>query len=122
MVYPLRVDAFLYGSLGLSDDLSELGILRELVPVRLPLRGASVSVQEGLSLPAASGAARGDPNHGPGGSSEDAPGTGGLRGAVVEVTGVPERRDKRTRLVHCTSGGVRSTVAGGREKKVAKCL
>lgn len=44
LVDPLRVDAFLYGSLGLSNDLPELRILRELVPVRLPRRASAVPV------------------------------------------------------------------------------
>lgn len=105
LVDPLRVDAFFYGSLGLSNDLPELGILRELVPVRLPRRTSAVPVEERLSFPAASRAACRDADHGARRASKRAPGAGGLGGTVAEIARVPERRDKRTRLVHRPGGG-----------------
>lgn len=105
LVDPLGVDAFLYGSLGLSNDLSELGVLRELVPVRLPRRAPAVAVQKRLSLPAAPRAAGRDANHRARCASKRAPGASGLRGTVAEIARVPQRRDKRTRLVHSSGGG-----------------
>lgn len=44
LIDALRVDAILDGPLCLPDNLSELRILRELVPVRVPGRRASISV------------------------------------------------------------------------------
>lgn len=105
LVDPLGVDPLLYGSLGLSDDLSELGILWELVPVWFPRRATTVPVQKRLSLPAATRTAGRDANHRARCASKRAPGAGGLCGTVAEITGVPERRDKRTRLVHDSGGG-----------------
>lgn len=100
LVDSLWVDPFFYGTLGLSDDLSELGILRELVPVRFPLRRATISVKKRLSLSTASRTASWDANHRPRCTSKSTPGTGGLCGTIVEITRVPKRRNKRTRLVH----------------------
>lgn len=100
LVDPFRVDPFLYGSFGLTDDLSKLGIFWEFVPVRLPGRVPSVPIQERLSLPAAVRTAGRDTHHGARCASERAAGAGGLRGAVAKVTRAPQRRDKRTRLVH----------------------
>lgn len=100
LVDPLRVDAFLYGSLGLSNDLPELRVLRKLVPVRLPRRASAVPVEKRLSFPAASRAACRDADHGARRASKRAPGASGLGGTVAEIARVPQRRDKRTRLVH----------------------
>lgn len=107
MVDPLRVDALLYGSLGLSDDLSELGILRELVSVGLPRRAPTVPIEERLSLPVAPRTAGRDAHHRARCASKRASGACGLCGTVAEITGVPERRDKRTRLVHDAGGWTR---------------
>ena len=76
--------------------------------MRLPRRAPAVPVQEGLPLPAAPRTAGGDPHHGARRTSKPTPRAGGLRGTVAEVTGVPQRRDKRTRLVHVFGGGRRS--------------
>lgn len=72
--------------------------------MRLPWRVSTVSIQKRLSLSIAPRTAGRDAHHGARRASKRAPGAGGLRGAVGEITRVPERRDKRTRLVHDLGG------------------
>ena len=67
--------------------------------------GSTVPVQQRLSLPAAPRTACRDTHHRARCASKRAPGAGGLCGTVAELTGVTERRDKRTRLVHGNGGG-----------------
>ncbi len=118
LVDALGVDALLDGPLRLPDDLPELRILRELVPVWVPRRRASVSVQERLPLPAASGTPCRQTHHGARRASKSAPGTGRLDGAVAEIVGIAKRRDQRARLVH--GGEDREDESGGitRDKRL----
>lgn len=117
LVDSLRVDPLIYGSLGLPDDLSELRILWELVPVRFPRRVSSVPIQERLSLPAASWTVGRYADHGARCAPECAPRAGGLRGAEAKVTWVSKRRDKRTRLVHDLVGRREMNVSTRKEMK-----
>ncbi len=93
LVDALGVDALIDGPLRLPDDLPELRILRELVPVRVAGRHASVSVQERLPLAAASGTPAGRRTTEPGVHPNPAPGTSRARRTVAEIIGIAKRRD-----------------------------
>lgn len=84
--------------------------------MRLPRRASAVPVQKRLSLPVAPRAACRDADHGARRASKGAPGASGLRGTVAEIARVPERRDKRTRLVHRSGGGRRLSCTLGQRR------
>lgn len=85
--------------------------------MRLPRRVPAIPVQQRLSLSAASRTASRDAHHGARRASKRAPRAGGLCGTVAEITGVPERRDKRTRLVHDSGGKRGVNLTPEKEKK-----
>lgn len=119
LVDALGIDALLDCPLRLPDDLPELRILRELVPVRVAGRRASVSVQERLPLAAASRTPGRQTHHGARRASKSAPGTGRLGGTVAEIIGIAKRRDQRARLVH---GGEGRAGGKGELRGTSACL